>query len=91
MITTPLSDPAIAPFAALCVVVIMFVMFARESYPTEVVALTGVSVLLATGILPTDQMLDVFTKHQTHGTFLEKFIQMVMNRKGIDETFVRCL
>ena len=37
---------------ALSVVAIMFVLFLRETYPTEVVALTGVSLLLASGVLP---------------------------------------
>ena len=37
---------------ALTVVVGMFVLFMRELYPTEVVAITGVAVLLITGILP---------------------------------------
>lgn len=45
----------------LCVVAMMFVMFAKESYPTEVVALAGVSILLVTGVLPADRVLDVFT------------------------------
>ncbi|WP_108815276.1 SLC13 family permease [Loktanella sp. Alg231-35] len=34
------------------VVVAMFLMFLREVFPTEVVAMVGVSVLLATGVLP---------------------------------------
>jgi di/tricarboxylate transporter len=38
----------------MAVVVGMFVMFLREVYPTEVVAMIGVSVLLATGVLPYD-------------------------------------
>ncbi len=45
----------------LAVVAMMFVLFAKESYPTEVVALAGVSILLVTGILPADRVLDVFT------------------------------
>jgi len=36
----------------MAVVLGMFVMFLREAYPTEVVAMIGVSVLLATGVLP---------------------------------------
>ena len=36
----------------MAVVVGMFMMFLREIYPTEVVAMIGVSVLLATGVLP---------------------------------------
>ncbi|MCX7559096.1 SLC13 family permease [Sulfitobacter sp. F26204] len=47
----PLSDTGNAVLA-LTVVVIMFVLFLRESFPTEVVALAGAAVLLVTGILP---------------------------------------
>ena len=39
---------------ALTIVVIMFIMFLRESLPTEVVALWGAAVMLALGILPYD-------------------------------------
>lgn len=45
----------------LTVVGIMFVLFLRESYPTEVVALTGVSLLLASGVLPYDDALSVLS------------------------------
>jgi di/tricarboxylate transporter len=37
---------------ALIVVAIMFALFLRETYPTEVVALGGAAVLLAIGVLP---------------------------------------
>ncbi len=36
------------------VVALMFLMFLRETYPTEVVAMVGVSVLLVTGVLSYD-------------------------------------
>ena len=36
----------------MAVVAVMFAMFLREIYPTEVVAMIGVSILLATGVLP---------------------------------------
>ncbi|MDB4053337.1 SLC13 family permease [Octadecabacter sp.] len=45
----------------LTVVGIMFVLFLRETYPTEVVALTGVSLLLASGVLPYDDALAVLS------------------------------
>ena len=45
----------------LMVVAIMFVLFLRESYPTEVVALTGVSLLLASGVLPYEDALQVLS------------------------------
>jgi di/tricarboxylate transporter len=38
--------------AVLAVVIAMFAMFLRESYPAEVVAIGGVAVLLITGLLP---------------------------------------
>ncbi|WP_158967363.1 SLC13 family permease [Chachezhania sediminis] len=46
---------------ALAVVIGMFVLFLRETYPTEVVALAGVSLLLILGILPYDAALKVFS------------------------------
>ena len=48
-----LSDSTSA-ILALTVVVIMFVMFLRESLPTEVVALSGAAIMPALGILPYD-------------------------------------
>ncbi len=46
---------------ALSVVALMFVLFVREVYPTEVVALTGASLLLALGLLPYDAALAVLS------------------------------
>ena len=43
----------------LTVVACMFVLFLRESYSTEVVAIGGVAVLLASGVLPYQQALAV--------------------------------
>lgn len=45
----------------LCVVGLMFILFLREVYPTEVVALGGVSILLATGLLPYDAAISVLS------------------------------
>jgi di/tricarboxylate transporter len=45
----------------LAVVVAMFVLFMREVYPTEVVAIAGVAVLLALGVLPYGAALEVFS------------------------------
>ncbi len=41
-----------AAFLTMAVVVGMFILFLREVFPTEVVAMIGVSVLLITGVLP---------------------------------------
>ncbi|MAM60405.1 SLC13 family permease [Maritimibacter sp. UBA3975] len=47
------------PIVALIVVGVMFLMFLREIFPTEVVAIGGVAVMLVTGILPYDAALAV--------------------------------
>ncbi len=46
-------------FIAIAIVLAMFVAFLRESYPAEVVALTGVTMLLITGVLPYERALPV--------------------------------
>jgi len=46
---------------ALCVVAGMFVLFLRESFPTEVVAIAGVSLMLVSGILPYEDALKVLS------------------------------
>ncbi|AHD00339.1 SLC13 family permease [Leisingera methylohalidivorans] len=46
---------------AIAIVLAMFLAFLRETYPTEVVALTGVAAMLATGVLPYDQALPVLS------------------------------
>ncbi|MCL7464974.1 SLC13 family permease [Phaeovulum sp. NW3] len=53
--TEPLLSPDIAPFAALLIVLGMFVMFLRERVPPEVVAMGGAAVMLALGLAPVDQ------------------------------------
>lgn len=46
---------------AIVIVLAMFLAFLRETYPTEVVALTGVAAMLATGVLPYDRALPVLS------------------------------
>ncbi len=58
----PLLAPEVWPaIFTLAVVVAMFAAFIREAYPPEVVAICGAALLLATGILPVDDMLRVFS------------------------------
>ncbi|MEM1383756.1 MAG: SLC13 family permease [Pseudomonadota bacterium] len=45
----------------LAVVLMMFVLFVREVYPPEVVAIGGAAVLVATGVLPVSDMLGVLS------------------------------
>ena len=53
------TDPMPAVIS-LAVVAVMFVLFIRETYPTEVVALGGVATLLVTGALPVDALQQAF-------------------------------
>jgi len=46
---------------SLLTVVVMFVLFIRESYPTEVVALSGAAFMLVSGVLPVQGLLNVFS------------------------------
>lgn len=50
-----------AAFTSLAVVGLMFVMFLRETYPTEVVAMTGVGLLFVLGLLPYEGALAVLS------------------------------
>ena len=46
---------------ALGIVAVMFALFLREVYPTEVVAIAGASVLMAAGLLPYQDALHVLS------------------------------
>ena len=52
--------PDLQPYAAIVIVIGMFVLFIREVYPVEVVALAGGVLMLLLGLLPTDAALEVF-------------------------------
>ena len=45
---------------ALCLVAGMFVFFIRETYPNEVIALSGAVLMMVLGILPLPALLNVF-------------------------------
>ncbi len=53
------SGDTTSAFLALLIVLGMFVAFLRETYPTEVVAICGVSLMLITGVLPYAEALPV--------------------------------
>ncbi|MEX0337971.1 MAG: SLC13 family permease, partial [Arenibacterium sp.] len=46
---------------AIAIVLVMFTLFLRETYPTEVVAIAGVAMMLITGVLPYDMALPVLS------------------------------
>lgn len=53
------SGDTTSAILALLIVLGMFVAFLRETYPTEVVAICGVSLMLITGVLPYAEALPV--------------------------------
>ncbi|MEO1555776.1 MAG: SLC13 family permease [Pseudomonadota bacterium] len=55
------ASPLIAPLLALGLVVVMFILFVRETFSTEVVAIAGAACMLATGILPYDAALSILS------------------------------
>ena len=72
---------------ALGIVAVMFTLFLREVYPTEVVAIAGASVLLATGLLPYDDALNVLS-NPAPWTIAAMFIVMgAMVRTGALDAF----
>jgi di/tricarboxylate transporter len=60
---------------ALAVVAGMFALFIKEVYPTEVVAIAGVAVLLATGVLPYETAVGVLS-NPAPWTIVAMFIVM---------------
>ena len=61
MISLSFFTPAGEAIVALTVVAVMFILFIREKYPTEVVAIAGAAVMLTLGILPYDKALTVLS------------------------------
>ncbi|GGL85733.1 sodium:sulfate symporter [Pseudooceanicola nanhaiensis] len=74
---------------ALAVVVIMFLMFIREIYPTEVVAIGGACLMMLLGLLPYDRALEVLS-NPAPWTIAAMFIVMgALVRTGALETFTK--
>jgi len=74
---------------ALTVVAVMFTLFVRESYPTEVVAISGAALMLALGLLPYDHALEVLS-NPAPWTIAAMFIVMgALVRTGALEWFTR--
>ncbi len=74
---------------ALVVVALMFVLFVREVYPTEVVAITGAAILLVTGVLPYQAALDILS-NPAPWTIAAMFIVMgALVRTGALAAFTR--
>ena len=73
----------------LAVVIIMFGLFVREIYPTEVVAITGAALVLALGLVPYESALSVLS-NPAPWTIGAMFIVMgALVRTGALEAFTR--
>ncbi|QDY69139.1 SLC13 family permease [Qingshengfaniella alkalisoli] len=74
---------------ALVIVAMMFVAFVRESYPTEVVAISGCATMLVLGILPYDQAREVLA-NPAPWTIAAMFIVMgALVRTGALDWFIQ--
>lgn len=74
---------------ALATVAAMFILFVRETYPTEVVAIAGVAGLLALGVLPYEKALTVLS-NPAPWTIAAMFIVMgALVRTGALEAFTK--
>ena len=73
---------------ALLIVLGMFVMFLRETFPTEVIAMGGAVTMLVTGLLPYDTALTVFS-NPAPWTIAMMFVVMgALVRTGALDAFV---
>ena len=86
------TDPVLWPAAlTLATVVAMFVLFVREEYPPEVVAIAGVGLLLATGVLPIDSALAVLSNPAPITIAAMFILSGAMVRAGLLEAVARWL
>jgi di/tricarboxylate transporter len=89
-----LADLWVAPWPALFtlgVVVAMFAAFVREDYPPEVVAICGAALLLAVGVLPTDDLLAVFSNPAPITIGAMFILSGALIRTGALDAFTRTL
>ncbi len=80
-------SPDLGAYLALGVMLVMFALFVSEAYPTEVVAIGGVAVLLALGLLPCEDALSVLS-NPAPWTIAAMFLVMgALVRTGALEAF----
>lgn len=80
-------SPDLGAYLALGVMLVMFALFVSEAYPTEVVAIGGVAVLLGLGLLPYEDALSVLS-NPAPWTIAAMFLVMgALVRTGALEAF----
>ena len=88
MIDLGLSDTA-SGIATLVILLVMFAMFLREQFPTEVVAILGVAALLVLGLLPYEAAVGVLS-NSAPWTIAAMFIVMgALVRTGSLDRFTK--
>ena len=74
-------------FFSLAIVALMFIMFFKETFSSEVVSILGVSIFLVTGILPYQQALVAFA-NPAPWTIAAMFVVMgALMRTGVLNEF----
>ncbi|KAJ56487.1 dATP pyrophosphohydrolase [Actibacterium mucosum KCTC 23349] len=82
-------SPDAQAILSLTVVAIMFVLFIRETYPAEVVAISGAALMLVLGILPYDAALEVLS-NPAPWTIAAMFVVMgALVRTGALDSFTQ--
>ena len=78
----------IGAWVSIAIVIAMFVLFVTEVFPTEVVAIAGVALMLTLGLLPYDMALSVFS-NPAPWTIAGMFIVVgALVRTGALESFI---
>ena len=81
-------SPDIGAWVSIAIVIAMFVFFITEVFPTEVVAIAGVALMLALGLLPYEMALSVFS-NPAPWTIAGMFIVVgALVRTGALESFI---
>lgn len=81
-------SPDIAAWVCIGIVLAMFVLFVTELFPTEVVAISGVAVMMMLGLLPYDTALSVLS-NPAPWTIAGMFIVMgALVRTGALDSFI---
>jgi di/tricarboxylate transporter len=78
----------VQPFVALGILVVMFIMFVRETYPVEVVAILGAATMLLLGILPVADAVDSLSNTAPWTIMLMFMIMGGLVRTGAIELIV---
>ncbi len=77
------------PFVALAVLVVMFTLFVRETYPVEVTAMGGAAVMVVSGILPIKEATAVLSNAAPWTIALMFMVMGGLVRTGAVELIIR--